>query len=138
MQKIVDLSTVPVFTDVSVYPVLTFITSGSPAESYRVSSLLPSEQQIGDPDITRYTPAQFPSDMLRLLPECIWGFLLSRHAPLLTKVIADARPLAEFGEINASTTAGEADAFGALISESNGSNAIKIVNTGTIDRFRSL
>lgn len=138
LRKVVDLSAVKVFTDVSVYPVLTFITAGVVEHEYHASSLIPRNRETADADLTAYESATFPSTMLRLLPECIWGFLLSPDAPLMVKVIAGARPLSEFGEVNATSTAGESDDFTTLLSESCDGECVKIVNTGTIDQFKSL
>jgi hypothetical protein len=71
------------------------------------------------------------------LPEYIWGFLLSNHVDLLAKLIPGTKPLAKFGEVNATTTAAEADEYGQYLTEKNKSECLKVVNTGTIDRYVS-
>lgn len=76
--------------------------------------------------------------MLRLLPENIWGFLLSDSAELLARMLKDSQPLANFGQINATSTAAEADAFTPFIQGTKPRRGMKLVNTGTIDPLESL
>ena len=76
--------------------------------------------------------------MLRLLPENIWGFLLSDSADLLAKLLTGGQPLANYGEINATSTAAEADAFTPHIKDTKPRGGLKLVNTGTIDPLQSL
>src|SRR5262249_48839256 len=79
--KLVDLSSVPVFAAVMVYPVLTFLRREENDQGGDIQSLLPVNR--GDDDPTTYRRSNFRRDMLRLLPENIWGFLLSDSAELL-------------------------------------------------------
>jgi hypothetical protein len=64
--------------------------------------------------------------------------LLSRHLKLLPKITKRAEPLARLGEVNATSTAAEADEYGSHLTSSRGTDGIKVINTGTIDRFTPL
>lgn len=74
---------------------------------------------------------------LTLLPDLIWGFLLSSDSGLLTKIIRTGKKLESLCVVNASSTAADADAFSSILNEGNhsGLRGWKIVNTGTIDPF---
>jgi hypothetical protein len=89
-------------------------------------------------NISNYEKHSIPYEYLNLLPENIWGFLLSKNAHMLSKLINGATPLAKIAEINATSTAGEADKFSAYISNKETKNSKKIINTGTIDPYISL
>jgi hypothetical protein len=81
-----------------------------------------------------------PYRMLRALPQSIWGFLLSEGVDIVEKFLPRTEMLSEICEVNASTTAAEADEFGVAISEEEPQRGMgwKIVNTGTIDPYRFL
>jgi len=49
-----------------------------------------------------------------------------------------AEPLSRFGEVNATTTAAEADSYGSHLSTKRGRDGLKVINTGTIDRYVAL
>jgi hypothetical protein len=138
--QLVDISGIPVFEEASVYPVLSFMRKWEPGKrgTYDVSLLHPPTRNMAALDLAVYRRCTVTSDFLRLLPETIWGFLLSNHIQLLTKLIADATPLEGVGSVNATTTAGEADEYGAYLSDHAMKNAFKVVNTGTIDPYVSL
>jgi type I restriction-modification system DNA methylase subunit len=137
LQKIVDLSSVPVFSTAAVYPVLTFLKHGRADTTYCIETLVPPTGSTSS-DPREFVRASFSSEMLRLLPENIWGFLLSNDADLLVKVIREAKPLSQYGEVSATTTAAEADDFGEYLSNTKSKNSVKVVNTGTIEPFHCL
>jgi type I restriction-modification system DNA methylase subunit len=134
--KLVDLSSVPVFATVMVYPVLTFLRQEEDCNSGITQTLTPTQR--GDDDPSSYCRSSFDTSMLRLLPENIWGFLLSDSADLLAKLLTGGQPLANYGEINATSTAAEADAFTPHIKDTKPRGGLKLVNTGTIDPLQSL
>ena len=137
--QLVDISGIPVFEQASVYPVLSFMQKWKPGrrESYDVTLLHPPTRSMETLDLSVYNRCNVTSEMLRLLPETIWGFLLSNHIELLTKVLEDATPLSGVGGVNATTTAGEADEYGSHLTGHPTKNAFKVVNTGTIDPYIS-
>jgi len=131
--RVLDASRVSVFDDPAVYPiVMTYqrLLSMGP-EQITVDQLL----QNG----TIRSSVQ-PYRTLRILPQFIWGFLLSEGIDIVEKLLNNTVMLSEVCEVNASTTTAEADAFDALISQDRPRNGKgwKIVNTGTIDPFRPL
>jgi hypothetical protein len=138
MLQIVDLSQVPVFRSASVYPVLTFLARGR-SDAVDLSSRQPQTEGIGpviDPETFR--TVQMPQGTLDLLPDLLWGFLLSDRLDLLTKLLPMTSPMPHFAEAFATTTAAEASTYGRRITEHDGGAGFKVVNTGTIDPFRSL
>jgi hypothetical protein len=76
--------------------------------------------------------------MLGMLPEYIWGFMLSPQVEFLSKLVNGTQPLSSFGEINATSTAAEADTYGAFIAEHCKDGSLRMLNTGTIDRYTAL
>jgi hypothetical protein len=133
---IVDLSSVGVFESASVYPVITSLRPKRGERLYDVVVRTPANQ--GDENPESYHKASFSKSVLTILPENIWGFLLSENLPLLQKMLDRSVALNSLGIVGATSTAAEADAFGEFISAKPKKHSKKIINTGTIDPFRSL
>ena len=132
---LVDLSSIKVFNEVSVYPVISIILKGNLQKPTRI--LLPNNRHLEQFQVSDYSGTIVRRDMLKALPEHIWGFLLSNNVDLLTTLVEGNSPLKEFGSINATSTAAEADTYGRYITNRCQSNSKRILNTGTIDRFTS-
>ncbi len=135
--KLLDVSGVMVFEQASVYPIVSVILK-SPSAVKDVVVVLPRIRQAEKFDIQNFSESLVQSSVLKFLPEHIWGFLLSPNVDLLLRLISGASKLSDVASINASSTAGEADEYGAHIQNTPGKDSLKIVNTGTIDRFQSL
>ena len=73
-----------------------------------------------------------------MLPDNIWGFLLSDKTQYLARLIKGTKPLSEYGEVNATSTASESDSYGIHFRKGIAPNSLRILNTGTIDRYISL
>jgi hypothetical protein len=138
--SLVDVSGIRVFETAAVYPVMIFLRSAFSTAQHdgAITLLLPKIRLQDDFSLSNYDKLKLHEESLVILPEKIWGFLLSRHLKLLTKLIKNSVPLSELGEVNATSTAAESDAFGSLIRDKNVANSVKLVNTGTIDRYRTL
>lgn len=129
IESILNASDTRVFEDAATYPVVSVVTKGKPESDYKI--------QAGHLEERTAVPlvVQHDSVKLKALPENIMGFLLNDQLPLTEKVFGQSVSLVKVGEINATSTAGEADDYGAHVSETPG---IKIINTGTIDQFASV
>ena len=125
--KMVDLSRVRVFNDPSVYPIITVIQKVKPTREYTITT----ERMLSE-DVLNKKIYKVSSKNLTTLPDKIWGLILSDNLDIIEKVFDKSRPLEEFSEVQATSTAAEADEFSKYISESND---IAIINTGTIDRY---
>ncbi len=136
-QSLVDVSGVQVFKEASVYPVMVFLKVGS-SSNYRIGVTLPKIREMEIFNLANFIFTEIENTLLQILPENIWGFLLSDKMSLLTKLLKESKPLSEVGNVNATSTASEADEYGAYITEKNSSRSLKIINTGTIDRYMSL
>ena len=135
--KLVDVSGILVFDEAAVYPVVSVmqkVVNGSD----KVHLALPLVRKAQEFDIHNFASLTVASEFLRCLPENIWGFLLSTKIDLLLKLIAGTQRLSEVAGINASSTAAEADAYGFHIQNRESKNSLKLVNTGTIERFFTL
>lgn len=135
LKQIVDLSQLDVFKNVSVYPIISILQK-SPSDTDPVLCRTPKNINRN-----RYTPYDFQvheiqNKNLYILPDMIWGFLLSNKLDLLLKLLKKTQPMILCADVNATTTAGEADEYGAKISEYR-SGMFKVINTGTIDPFIS-
>jgi type I restriction-modification system DNA methylase subunit len=124
--SLVDYSDKAVFQDASTYPVITFISNQTSESNYNVV--------CGKfHDTTRELISNnYPSDQLDILDDSILGFLLNDKIDITLKVFNQSVPLSESADINATSTASEAENYSSLINENSG---FKLVNTGTIDPF---
>jgi hypothetical protein len=134
---LVDLSSIKVFEEASVYPVVSIIQRGSDSDE-QVTVLVPVSRDVQSFSENSFKLINIERDMLSFLPENLWGFLLSDKVGLLKKIVRNTRLLQDLGEVQATSTASEADTYGKQIVGSPTLGAIKIVNTGTIDRWVSL
>ncbi len=136
IHQFVDLSNIPVFQEVSVYPILTFLLKGT-AES-EFFTLRPVPPQLESVRSESFSRQAFPSASLTTLPENLWGYVLSSHYPILRSVERKSMPLEQFARVRATSTAKESDDFTKYIGLNQKPDTKKLVNTGTIDRFVSL
>lgn len=135
--KLIDVSGMEVFESAAVYPVVSVMQKTLNA-SYKVGLMMPHVRKAQEFQTQNFSEASLSSDLLRCLPENIWGFLLSRRIDLLLKLIANTRKLSEVATVNASSTAAEADEYGGHIQNRETRGSLKLVNTGTIEPFVSL
>ncbi len=135
LSLVVDLSSVKVFKEASVYPVVTVLERG--VEQGRAVSVMHGRSKLTPDDIVMSELPAADSRWLDALPNRIWGVLLSEHRSVLEKVSSKSRWLGDVANVNAMTTAGEADAFGTQLRDS-ASGGCRVINTGTIDPFESL
>jgi hypothetical protein len=135
--NLVDLSSIRVFEEAAVYPIVSVIRN-APEARIPINALLPKHRDIGVFDPLEFVNVEVQRSMLKLLPENIWGFLLSDKVDLLSKIVVGTSQLQNLGEVNATSTAGEADAYGQHITEKPSKDSVKIINTGTIDKWASL
>jgi len=117
--RLLDVSPIRVFEEAAVYPVVSMFRK-EPQKDGSVLVSLPMTRSIERYDAEYYKLSTVPSEWLRLLPENIWGFLLSKNAGLLPTVTRSSTPLIKLGEVNATSTAGESDEFGAYLTPVSG------------------
>jgi hypothetical protein len=139
LRKLVDLSAMKMFKDACVYPLISFLQRDA-GRGETVTILQPEESNR---EMVRFNLAAWCSvdidyQMLGMLPEYIWGFMLSPQVEFLSKLVNGTQPLSSFGEINATSTAAEADTYGAFIAEHCKDGSLRMLNTGTIDRYTAL
>lgn len=130
---VIDATLVNVFENVSVHPVITILSKSKYSHISNVTSLLPNN--IDSFIKKEFKESHIPSKSLDMLPEKVWGFLLSNQIKILSKIIKDTSPLSFFAKINAATTAGEAEEYGNELQ--NHKDTFKVINTGTIQRFNT-
>lgn len=123
--RIIDYSDKKVFPDASTYPVITFIRNSKMKDDVVCGKF---------DDNHNFISKDFPSDKLNILEDSILGFLLNDKLAITEKIISQSVPLSNVGEINATSTAKEADIFSKFIIE-NSNNGYKLINTGTIDPY---
>lgn len=133
---LVNLSRVPVFASSQVYPVLSFFIKDND-DNKGVVLLLPPLEGSAEFSPDTYRALSVEVDALDLLPDHLWGFLLSDGYPYLRKLIKGAERLDSLAQVSATTTAAEAEEYGRCLKEGEG-NDFKVVNTGTIQPFRSV
>ena len=142
VNRIVDVSSFDVFRSASVYPIITVVEKKGQGDHVKVSkvSSLCSLGQMVQYNEKEYT--EVPSSVMTLLPDNIWGVFLSEKMSLLPTVLKGCVRFDEIAQINATSTAAEADEYGKFFIEesdcSDLSDCLKVINTGTIDRYEVL
>lgn len=131
--QFVDLSQIPVFDEVSVYPILTFGIRNKTRNPFKTIKLINND--LRDLELGLVDTYDYEYQYLNEFPDSVWGFLLTGNYDLLKKIIDQSTSLMKVGKINATSTAGEADIFSDFISNEMSSGAYKLINTGTIDKF---
>lgn len=131
--RVTDASRVRVFRTASVYPVITMVSRSS-SEAVHLAY---AAQGLQDDQIVFRERGLVARQELGEIAGANWGFLISEHFDQIQNFLKDTVRLDEIAEINATTTAAEADAYGKLLTEDKKARC-KVVNTGTIDCFRSL
>ena len=121
--QLVDYSDTKVFEDASTYPVITMLQKGGVCKDVLCGKFI-DEQFVGK---------NYPSEKLDILDDSILGFLLNDKLNITEKVIKQSQSLTSAGEINATSTAKEADEYAVLIAETP--CGYKLINTGTIDPY---
>ena len=121
--QLIDYSDKKVFEDASTYPVITMIQNG-----FNESVLCGKFD-----DAHELVSKKYPSNKLDILENSILGFLLNDKLTITQKIISQSMPLSVVGEINATSTAKEADDYSTLITEEE--CGYKLINTGTIDPY---
>ncbi len=137
IDSLVDVSGIRVFEEVSVYPILSFMSMGR-SSSNNIKLVLPRIRQLETFDLINYSTANVASKVLTVLPENIWGFLLSNKIDLLLKFIKATEPLSNLGDINASTTASESDLYSKEIMANKNKGSMKLLTTGLIEPYLCL
>jgi len=119
------------FTDASVYPIITSLK-----KSFKKDRKIKIRRHV-DGEVSNFN---IHSNLINSLPSNNLGPLLSDDVDRLFSVIENCVPFSKIAEINASTTAAEADEYTeALLETDEASGEVwKVVNTGTIDPFKSL
>lgn len=128
--KVLDLSKVKVFDDPMVYPIITVIQKTKPTKEYKISIEKMFSENVTDKKIY-----EISSRNLSLLPDYNWGIILSESVEIIEKIFDKCKPLEDVAVVQATSTASEADEYSLYINESN--NGLRIINTGTIDRYRT-
>ena len=123
--QLIDYSDKQVFEDASTYPVITMLQNSHNNKNVMCGKF--------DEVTHELICKNYPSNKLNILENCILGFLLNNKLPISQKVISQGVPLSTAGEINATSTAKEADDYAPLITEER--CGYKLINTGTIDPY---
>ncbi|WP_308398019.1 Eco57I restriction-modification methylase domain-containing protein, partial [Prevotella sp.] len=119
---VVDVSRDNIF-DADTYPIVSVFCKNTNDAVYQFTA------------VDKYRKAHtFESSQLSELPEYNWGFILSTKYDLSKKIISKSRSILNVCEINATSTASEADKFHRYIYNSE-EDGLKLINTGTIDPY---
>ncbi|WP_346862924.1 Eco57I restriction-modification methylase domain-containing protein [uncultured Draconibacterium sp.] len=126
IQSIADFSSIKVFKNASTYPIVTILKKNSNKQKSKI--VIRKYKSLREKPIKWLAPAQD----LTLLPDYLWGFLINDKIEIVKRILNQSIRLESAGKINATSTAKEADEMHILINESKG---LKLINTGTIDRY---
>ena len=126
LEQLFDYSKTKVFESADVSTLITLIKNSK--QSQFVKTFFHSKKKVCSHINNK--------NLLTKLPENIWGILLSEDSNLINKIIDNSVSAKDFLDINASSTAGEAEEYLNYITE-NKINP-KLINTGTIRKYNSL
>ncbi|MDO8683190.1 MAG: TaqI-like C-terminal specificity domain-containing protein [Armatimonadota bacterium] len=134
-----DYSTVPVFPDANVYPIVLCIQNlpAGAGHTIRVSVM---DQPDTSPVVVReFEPAQA---ILEVLPEGVWQPLLSGNIAIVSKCLQGARRLDAVCDVSDAATVAEAyklkSVLAPLSEAGDRQPSFRFVNTGVIDRYKDL
>lgn len=125
--SISDLSSVKVFEAASTYPIVTVINEEKKSTNYINIKVFDKSYNIQKSWLA-------DSIDLNLIEGKIWGFLLNSKIAIVKLMMEQSVSLSEICQINATSTAKEADDYHQFINEKEGH---KLINTGTIDRYKN-
>jgi len=131
--RITDVSRLHVFDEPAIYPVITLVENSAPKQEYNIAIAKPTTTVLSECAV-----ATHGSSTLLEFPESIWGPLLSDYLPLARRVQTISVPLDTRAGVQASSTAAEADAFEAGLTDTADPATKRFINTGLIDRYDSL
>ncbi len=137
LNKVIDVSQVKVFAEVATYPLISFFQKGKSKE-YKVITVKLLNQSLNDFERKAFKILINDSKSLILLPDYIWGFLLSEHFNLIKRILQQSETFISLLKVSATSTAAEADEYSKAITETQTNDCVKLINTGTIDPYRSL
>lgn len=113
--KILDVSKISVFEEASVYPIVSIFRKDN-IQLRNVKAILPETLRSDVFKIEDYKTYLIPYELLKILPQNIWGFILSKNVLLLNSVLKNTQSLSNLGAVNATSTAAEADEYGKHLS----------------------
>lgn len=128
-----DVSHLPIFESASVYPVISVFKKNQTTSNYPFALLLPLSRE-SQFSADEYSLGEQDSGSLTLLPDNLWGFLLSPNLEVLKVLLNGCETLDDIARVRATTTAAEAEELGATLRASPAAGW-KTLNTGTIDPF---
>jgi adenine-specific DNA-methyltransferase len=129
INEIIDYSHVKVFKEASTYPIVSTLRKNTAKPNVKKYDFQVGKYNVGSETIDFKI---VNSDKLNFLEGFIWGYLLNEKIHITEKIINSSVPITKCANINATSTAGEADEYHSLINEKTG---FKLINTGTIDRY---
>ena len=133
VRKVVDVSQFAVFKKAKVYPVVSLLKKESQIDFFEVAKVQSLEELS---KLEKYN--LLPSSVLKSCPDYIWGVLLSDKLGVLPRVLKSGIKFEDIAQINATSTAGEAEDYGKYFVDKQPKGGLKVVNTGTIDPYCNL
>jgi len=131
LNKITDFSKIKVFESAAVSTLVTLFSNKKQVDEINTIFV----KNLNFTDNLNYKNNK---SLLTIFPENLWGMLLSENIKIIENIIKKSNYLKDFAEINACTTANEADKFEKLLQNNYEKNSLKFVNNGSIDRYESL
>ena len=131
LDKIIDFSVHRVFESAAVSTIVSMFSNKK--QIAQIETIFAKNK-----DLTEKIQYLNNNKVLTYYPENLWGMLLSENINIVNKIIDKSSFLENFAEINACTTANEAEKFEKLLQDDFDKHCIKFVNNGSIDRYVSM
>ena len=103
--SVTDVSSIRIFPKAAVNPVISVFRKDYSQPS-SINAILPVKRN-SEFDPNDFISNELDQEILTLLPDHIWGFLLSPRIDLLTKLVDGADTLSDLGTVQATSTASE-------------------------------
>ncbi len=127
LDKIADFSNVRVFESAGVSTMISILSRKKQNRIVEFSSYKTITEIAS---IHRYS-----SEVLAMLPNNLWGPLLSNEIEIFFKLYKKSNIVEKYAEVNACSTASEAEYFENNLVEKKSSRSYKYINNGTINRY---
>lgn len=127
LNRIYDFSSIKVFEAAGVSTMISQYTNGHQCDKV--------EFRTYDSLTKIKTSHIYKSEVLSILPNNLWGPLLSDKIELFFKIYSMSDSLENYADINACSTASEAEYYEDNLVEGESLNAYRYINNGTINRY---
>jgi hypothetical protein len=130
LEKIADFSSVRVFESAGVSTMISHFANRKQNKNVEFTTFETTTRKASS--------HVYSHKVLSALPNNLWGALLSSSIELFLKISEKSDVIDDYADVNACSTASEAEFFEKSLKELSQDNSFKYINNGTINRYVQL